>query len=68
MERSDRSLKTYRYHGHSMADSGATYRSRSEVQDMRHRHDCVEYIKHVMLSTGVFSEEEWEVRVVIGCK
>ena len=27
---------------------------------MRHRHDCVEYIKHVMLSTGVFSEEEWE--------
>ena len=51
-----------------MADSGANYRSRSEVQDMRHRHDCVEYIKHVMLSTGVFSEEEWEVRVVIGCK
>ena len=51
-----------------MADSGATYRSRSEVQDMRHRHDCVEYIKYVMLSTGVFSEEEWEVRVVIGCK
>ena len=46
-----------------MADSGATYRSRNEVQDMRHRHDCVEYIKHVILSTGVLSEGEWEVSV-----
>ena len=50
-------LKCYRYSGHSMSDPGTTYRSKSEVRDIRRSQDCIERLKkHLVADTLVTSE------------
>jgi len=42
-------LRTYRYHGHSMSDSGTTYRSLEEIKEVRTKRDCIAFVAHTIL-------------------
>ena len=62
-------MLTYRYRGHSMSDP-AKYRTKEEVDKMRHGHDPIEQVRIRMVETGRASEDELkaidrEVRGVI---
>jgi pyruvate dehydrogenase E1 component alpha subunit len=62
-------MLTYRYRGHSMSDP-AKYRSKEEVDKMRHGHDPIEQMRLRLLQTGRVSEDglkaiDKEIRAVV---
>ncbi len=62
-------MLTYRYRGHSMSDP-AKYRSKEEVDKMRHEHDPIEQVRLRLIETGRASEDELkgidkEIRAVV---
>jgi pyruvate dehydrogenase E1 component alpha subunit len=48
-------MLTYRYRGHSMSDP-AKYRTKEEVERMRHDHDCIDHAKKQLLDLGLTDE------------
>jgi pyruvate dehydrogenase E1 component alpha subunit len=62
-------MLTYRYRGHSMSDP-AKYRSKEEVDKMRHEHDPIEQVRSRLIQTGQASEDEFkaidrEIRAIV---
>ncbi len=62
-------MLTYRYRGHSMSDP-AKYRSKEEVDKMRHEHDPIEQVRARLLASGRFDEAglkaiDKEIRAVV---
>ncbi|OUJ16747.1 pyruvate dehydrogenase (acetyl-transferring) E1 component subunit alpha [Acetobacter sp. DsW_063] len=53
-------MSTYRYRGHSMSDP-AKYRQRSEVDEIRQKHDPIDHVRNQLLASGV---EEAELKAV----
>jgi pyruvate dehydrogenase E1 component subunit alpha len=51
-------METYRYVGHSMSDPGTTYRTRSEVDQVRKTRDPIELVKSRILQSNVATAEE----------
>ena len=51
-------LLAYRYHGHSMSDSGISYRTREEVQNLRSKSHPIMLLKGKMLNNKLASIEE----------
>ncbi len=49
-------MLTYRYRGHSMSDP-AKYRTKEEVEKMRHEHDPIEQVRLRLIETGRASED-----------
>ncbi len=50
-------MLTYRYRGHSMSDP-AKYRTKEEVEKMRHERDPIEQVRAHLLETGQANENE----------
>lgn len=50
-------VKTYRYRGHSMSDP-ATYRSKEEVSLVKQEQDPIEYVKNIILSQNIATEDD----------
>ncbi len=50
-------MQTYRYRGHSMSDP-AKYRSREEVDKVRHEHDPIEQVRLRLLAANQASEDD----------
>ena len=62
-------MLTYRYRGHSMSDP-AKYRTKEEVEKMRHEHDPIEQVRAHLLETGWANENELkaidkEIRAIV---
>ena len=62
-------MLTYRYRGHSMSDP-AKYRTKEEVEKMRHERDPIEHVRTHLLETGRASENELkaidkEIRAIV---
>jgi pyruvate dehydrogenase E1 component alpha subunit len=62
-------MQTYRYRGHSMSDP-AKYRTREEVEKVRHDQDPIEQVRNRLLANKQMSEQELkaidaEVREVV---
>jgi pyruvate dehydrogenase E1 component subunit alpha len=51
-------MNTYRYVGHSMSDPGTTYRSRSEIKQVRDTKDPISKIKTHLLENDLATKEE----------
>jgi pyruvate dehydrogenase E1 component alpha subunit len=49
--------KTYRWKGHSKSDA-KKYRTREEEMDWRNNRDPIERMKRVLISEGIFSEQD----------
>jgi pyruvate dehydrogenase E1 component alpha subunit len=62
-------MLTYRYRGHSMSDP-AKYRTKEEVEKMRHEHDPIEQVRLRLIETGRASEDDLkaidkEIRAIV---
>ncbi|MCA6109068.1 pyruvate dehydrogenase (acetyl-transferring) E1 component subunit alpha [Bradyrhizobium cenepequi] len=61
-------MQTYRYRGHSMSDP-AKYRTREEVEKVRHDQDPIEQVRNRLLAGGVSEQDlksiDGEVRDII---
>jgi pyruvate dehydrogenase E1 component alpha subunit len=62
-------MLTYRYRGHSMSDP-AKYRSKEEVEKMRHEHDPIEQVRQRLIERKQASEDELkgidkEIRAIV---
>jgi len=61
-------MRTYRYRGHSMSDP-AKYRTREEVQEMRHEHDPIDGARRRLLALGATEAElkaiDDEIKLVV---
>jgi len=55
-------LVTYRYRGHSVADAGLAYRTRSEIEEHA-RHDPITRVRELLLAEGVAPSEIDELDV-----
>ena len=53
-------MQTYRYRGHSMSDP-AKYRTREEVEKVRHDHDPIEQVRNRLLADGMNEQELKEI-------
>ncbi|KAL4466823.1 hypothetical protein ABPG74_010420 [Tetrahymena malaccensis] len=53
-------LRTYRYHGHSMSDSGTTYRTQDEIKEFRQKKDCIQFIANTILQNNFATQEQLE--------
>lgn len=62
-------MLTYRYRGHSMSDP-AKYRTKEEVEKMRHEHDPIEQVRARLLGSGRANENDLkaidkEIRAIV---
>ncbi|NHN85509.1 pyruvate dehydrogenase (acetyl-transferring) E1 component subunit alpha [Acetobacter musti] len=61
-------MSTYRYRGHSMSDP-AKYRARSEVDEIRQKHDPIDHVRNELLAAGVEEEKlkkiETDVKAIV---
>ena len=61
-------MQTYRYRGHSMSDP-AKYRTREEVDKVRHDQDPIEQVRNRLLAAGVTEQDlkaiDAEVRDIV---
>jgi len=53
-------METYRYRGHSMSDPGK-YRSKDEVDGMKNRHDPIDSLKELLMTTYQIAEQAFEL-------
>ncbi|CAD5112572.1 unnamed protein product [Dimorphilus gyrociliatus] len=49
---------TYRYSGHSMSDPGTSYRTRSEIQEVRNTRDAISGFKERLISSELATAQE----------